>query len=607
MLPANPFFSFLNYILRALVCLLWLLCGSWALASEVKSIPKGISAPLGKNIEYLEDRDRTLTIEQVMALSEGWAISGDEVFNQGYSPSTWWLKLVIENPQPHPEWFLEVAYAVLDYLTVYLVKDDQILRAYEMGDKLPFGSRPIEHRYFVVPVTIPQNERITVYIQVRSSSSLQVPITLWERNNFNAADIGRTALHGIYYGGLVIIAMYNLLIYLALGERTYLHYVGYVMAMFFFMVSLNGWSFQFLWPLATHWNDTAILVSLSCVVLFCATFTRRFLDFKTLSPVLVHSANLLVALSLIAIAASFVMPYSTGIRVVIALAVAACVWALGSGLFAWYRRNPSASVYVIAWSGLIIGGIILALSKFHVIPSNLFTDYATQAGSLMEVVLLSFALAERINRERALRFQAQQDALLIQRQANEELEQRVAARTLELEEANRKLQELSDTDQLTGLKNRRCLNQYLDKEVARAARYPHTIAILLVDIDHFKSVNDTHGHLVGDDCLGEVAKRIAEQMRWPSDLVARYGGEEFCLVLPETDPQGALTVAERIREKVAERPVETGGSALDITISIGVCAAIPERPDMVNDLLARADKALYRAKKNGRNRVEIAG
>ncbi len=606
MLLSMVSFFRLGCIKQLLFLGLCLMCSSCAFGTDVKTIPKGISAPLGEQIEYLKDEDHSLTIEQVMATTDGWSTSGDEVFNQGYNKSTWWLKLIIENPHPYEDWFLEVAYAVLDYLNIYLVKDGEILDSYEMGDKLPFRFRPIEHRYFVVPVTIPQSEQMAVYIKVRSSSSVQVPITLWERNNFNAADIGRTAIHGIYYGGLVIIAIYNLLIYLALGERTYLHYVGYVMAMFLFMASLNGWAFQFLWPIATSWNDTAILVSLTSVVFFGVTFTRRFLDFKSLSPPLMFSSHVFIVLSVITIAACFVIPYSIGIRLVIALAVAACVWALGSGIYAWYRGNSSASIYVIAWSGLIVGGIILALNKFHIIPSNLFTDYATQAGSLMEVVLLSFALAERINREKALRFKAQQDALSIQQLANEELEQRVAARTLELEEANRKLQELSDTDQLTGLKNRRYLNQYLDKEVARANRYPHNIAILLIDIDHFKSVNDTHGHLVGDDCLTEVAKRIATQMRWPTDLAARYGGEEFCIVLPETDLRGARTVAERIREKVNSRPVDTRDKSLDISVSVGVYAAIPERPDMVNDLVARADEALYRAKENGRNRVEVA-
>lgn len=582
------------------------LIASVAFASEPITITESNGISLGEGIAYIEDVDGSLTFEKVRRLPDGWTISEDEVFNQGYSKSTWWLKVPLVNPHGHEDWFLEVAYGVLDYVSIYLVANGELIKSYEMGDKYYFDKRPIEHRYFVVPVSIPKSEQITIYLRVKSTSSIQVPLTLWERDSFNAADIGRTAIHGIYYGGLVIIAIYNLLIYLALGERTYLYYVGYVLAMFLFMASLNGWAFQFLWPLATSWNDTSILVSLTLVVLFGVCFTRRFLDLKKHSRFFSATSHLFIVVSFIVVGLCFVTSYSVGIRVVIILAVTACLWAPLAGVVAWLKGHQSATIYIIAWSGLIIGGIILALNKFHIIPSNLFTEYATQGGSLMEVVLLSFALAERINKERALRFKAQQDALAIQQQANEELEQRVAARTLELEEANKKLKELSDTDQLTGLKNRRYLNQYLDKEVTRAARYSHHIAVLLIDIDYFKAVNDNYGHLVGDDCLSEVAKRISSQMRWPTDLAARYGGEEFCIVLPETDLDGAKTVAERIRESVCHTKVDTREMVLDVSVSIGVCAAVPVSPDLVNEMVAKADEALYKAKDNGRNRVELA-
>jgi diguanylate cyclase len=301
-----------------------------------------------------------------------------------------------------------------------------------------------------------------------------------------------------------------------------------------------------------------------------------------------------------------VTPYSVGIRVIIPFAAFACFWAWASGVFAWYKGQRSAGIYVLAWSGLLTGGIILALNKMQIIPRNFFTDYAVQMGTLLEVLLLSFALAERINHERTLRLNAQNHSLGMQKKSNEELEYRVIERTKELEIANSKLQELSDTDQLTGLKNRRFLDLYIDKEIARGVRYQHNLAVLLIDIDHFKTVNDQYGHLVGDDCLKEVAKIFSTQiLRRPTDLSARYGGEEFCVVLPETNNKGAISVANRIRENIQQLTIESRGFNGHLTISVGVYAAVPSSNELSSEYLERADNALYLAKENGRNRVEV--
>ena len=590
-------------MLLNLTCLLFFICGVVQAKSLVLT-PQNQHFAIGGGVQFYEDKEKSLTIEDVRALRNEWKVNENETFNKGYSASAWWLKFNIDNESNHSDWLIEIAYAVLDYVDVFIVDNDGNITKSTMGDKLPFQTRPLEHRYFVVPMPIPQSKSVTVYIRAVSTSSVQVPITVWGTKAFNASDIGRTALHGLYYGGLFIIAIYNLLIFFALKERTYLYYVGYVLAMLVFMASLNGWAFQFFWPYSVGWNDTVILISLDLIVLFGLMFTQRFLNFNKLSQPLFIAAKVIAVVCIALIFVLMLIPYSIGIRIIIVYAAFGCLWALFTGIYAWRKGNQSAAIYVVAWSWLLVGGIILALNKFHIFPRNTFTDYAAQFGSLIEVLLLSFALAERINKEKALRFAAQQDALHIQQQANEELEQRVSSRTLELEEANAKLQEISNTDQLTRLKNRRFLDQYIETEIARGARYQHGVAVLLIDIDHFKAVNDTYGHLVGDDCLQEVAKRINDQVRWPTDLVARYGGEEFCMILPETDLEGAITVAERVRDKVNAHAVETSEIELYISVSVGAYAAIPRSAEQGNEFLALADEALYKAKDNGRNRVE---
>ena len=169
---------------------------------------------------------------------------------------------------------------------------------------------------------------------------------------------------------------------------------------------------------------------------------------------------------------------------------------------------------------------------------------------------------------------------------------------------NLRLAALAQTDPLTQVLNRRALTDRLVSELDRARRYGHSVAILMLDLDHFKAVNDTRGHLVGDGVLKDVAEILRGAVR-SADFVARYGGEEFVVVLPETSVEGALHFAERLRERIATTPFSGGGSGvtLELSASIGVALFPGPRITSVDDLLAAADGALYRAKSDGRNRV----
>ncbi|HJU73061.1 MAG TPA: diguanylate cyclase [Gemmatimonadaceae bacterium] len=169
---------------------------------------------------------------------------------------------------------------------------------------------------------------------------------------------------------------------------------------------------------------------------------------------------------------------------------------------------------------------------------------------------------------------------------------------------NRRLEQLAATDPLTDVLNRRALTDRLLGEMERVRRYETTVSILLIDLDFFKRVNDTHGHLVGDDVLTEVAELLQRAVR-AVDVVARFGGEEFVIVLPETGAVGAHSFAERIRELVeAQTFVQAAdGTGLRITASIGVATFPSPGLQSVEDLLAKADQALYRAKAEGRNLV----
>ncbi len=168
---------------------------------------------------------------------------------------------------------------------------------------------------------------------------------------------------------------------------------------------------------------------------------------------------------------------------------------------------------------------------------------------------------------------------------------------------NRRLEELATTDALTRLLNRRALLERLNVEVDRARRFESLLSLLMVDLDHFKSVNDQHGHLVGDTVLRQMGSLLSGAVR-TIDVVARYGGEEFVLILPETATEGAAIFAERLRRSVSEHRFDVvPGRSLHLTCSVGVATFPSPRVASTDDLFARADEALYRAKSGGRNQV----
>jgi diguanylate cyclase (GGDEF)-like protein len=192
---------------------------------------------------------------------------------------------------------------------------------------------------------------------------------------------------------------------------------------------------------------------------------------------------------------------------------------------------------------------------------------------------------------------------------NLSLERKVEERTAELRSANERLmtlnhelEKMSITDPLTQVYNRRYFMERLRQELKRVSRYGPSVSLLMVDIDYFKRVNDTYGHQAGDIILAGVARLIKAKLR-ETDLIARYGGEEFCLIATSTEKAGAVILAERVRKLVEETAFEHGGNSIRVTVSIGIGTWDPLLKDDSEELVRRADVALYRAKHEGRNRV----
>lgn len=231
-------------------------------------------------------------------------------------------------------------------------------------------------------------------------------------------------------------------------------------------------------------------------------------------------------------------------------------------------------------------------------PQNWYQKYGTMLEYLLSALIILFLFVSFQNIK-------QRKILNIKRKASEQLEAMVKQRTQELAKANKELKTLSNIDGLTQLYNRRYLDSMLNKEVNRAIRHQHSLALLICDIDYFKKYNDYYGHLAGDDCIKKVAEILKSISKRSGDVAARYGGEEFCLILPNTNLTEVMTIADKIQQSLADLALPHEKSTLNqlVTLSIGVFACIPPKDTSAETFISCADQALYASKANGRNKI----
>lgn len=571
---------------------------------------------------YWVDSQGKASLEDVLAMQEGqWRATSPTSISHGYVDEPYWFRVSIRNTTDRPtNPYLQIGYPVLNHINLYRVENGRLAQQWQLGNKLPFNDRPFQHRDFVVPFEMGPGETLTLYLRVETDSSMQLPLTLWTSEAFQAYEQTDMLFQGIYYGIALAMVLYHLFVYFALRERTFLYYVGYITAMPLFLATLGGLSYQYLWPGATWWSDQLMLIFLNTVLLLGTLFTVRFLSITRNNHRFFHYGlrGLAITAGLMIVVGLFV-PFGHIVLPSILLAFVACCAMLVVGVVRLLHRDPAARYYTLAWFFMLFGGIILALNKFALVPNTLFTANAVQAGSALGVILLSIAIADRLNKEKQTAFEAQQlalreeknarlaqaETLKVQEEANTQLEERVRERTEALEEANSKLLEFSATDALTGLRNRGHFEERFPSACVDAFRHQRPLALLVLDIDRFKSFNDTYGHLIGDECLKMVAQLIAEIVTRPQDLVARFGGEEFVIILPNTDETGAVSVAERIRNKVQKTPFRVSHGVVQVTLSVGITSRVPESPEIGERLFEEADQALYRAKEAGRNRIIV--
>lgn len=524
----------------------------------------------------------------------------------GFQDGAYWFHAVLVNRHPlEQRWLMVQEYALSDYVDVWLRYADGRTTHQASGDRLPFSSRSVRYRHPNFLLELPQDEPVGLLVRVRSQSSMQVPLVAYTRTAFT--EVARDAQFsiGLYYGILLALFFYNLVLWLTLRDASYFWYLFHIGAFGLVLFCLNGLGFEYLWPESPWLADKSVPLSISLALVGMHQFARVFLQLRQRWPagnrVSLASIALFVAFGI----AAFVLPYRTITPVVSIAVLASILWITAATAFVLVRGYGPARLFLVAWAMFLAGTAAFTLVAFGLLPKVFITEYGVQIGSALEMLFLSIALSHRYG---ALRDENER----IVADANRQLERKVAQRTQEvrstltqLEDAHARLRDSSRRDGLTGLFNRTHFHEAFEEMLQSAVAEGAPVALLMIDLDHFKAINDRHGHLVGDACLRAAADRISACLRADEALVARFGGEEFVVALRSHGLDSALAIAERLRQAVSATPCVARGVAVPISASIGlhVLTAASLRVDAA---VQAADEALYAAKRDGRDCVRAS-
>lgn len=604
---------------RACISLHWLMLLLLIMGSAVSVASMEADSQVPE-LEVLEDATHLLTFDSVREQAANrWMFAGQAVPSFGFSRNVYWVRFSHANVAAKKQrLYVEVGYPLLSDVTLYQWNGERLVSERRLGSRKPFSERPVQHRHLIFPITLPASGAHDFYLRIESASAVQIPVTLWKRAAFHAHDQYVTLQQGVYYGLVCVMVLYSLFLCWQMRDRVYAWFVLFMGTFSLTQLTLSGYAFQLLWPQSPGWNQISLVVLIPVMVAVGCMFAQRALQLQTHAPRFYRLANVLAVAAMMLALGGLLYPYQMMIRLDASLVIIACLTAFYASHFQWWRKKqPFAGYFALAWSVFLLGAVFLALNKLAIVPRTLETELAAQVGSAIAIVLWSFALAERASAlareqleiERNNRVASEQ-LLQLQQETSSLLEHQFKSRTRELNDAleevqllNAELTEISHTDQLTGARNRRFMDAFLVRELKRARRFQRPLSMMMIDIDHFKAVNDTYGHPVGDLCLKRVMQMVTAQLRRCHDEVCRYGGEEIAVIMPDTPLQGVMIQANRIREAVAAMHIEYGDTQIRLTVSIGVSCSDGDKHEEPLALITAADQALYQAKRAGRNRV----
>lgn len=393
---------------------------------------------LGMHLDTLEDTEGNWSLEQVRSsrFNKKWVKNEKKVPNFGFTKSAYWLRFQVvhqtlgELPSSavnindagadqitrYPsKWLLELSYAFIDQVDFYFKTMDNQYHVIKSGDQRAYSAREFKYHNFVFPLILYNQSPQVFYIRVQTEGSIELPLTLWSPNSFFQKVEQEQSALGIYYGIMLAMLLYNLFIFLLVKEKTYLFYVLYIICWTISQMIINGYAVQYLWGDVLWWVNRSFSFMSGVMGVWIFVFSMSFLQTEKYVPTLHKILKIVVVTFVLHSVFSLIIPYSISIRISTVLFLSFLPLLIVVGILCWNQGFTAARYYLLAWISLIIGVILFLLKSIDLLPSVFITNYGVQIGSAIEVLLLSFSLADRINQEKKEKLQAEKNRLLAQK------------------------------------------------------------------------------------------------------------------------------------------------------------------------------------------------
>ncbi len=477
-----------------------------------------------------------------------------------------------------------------------------------------------------VMITVAPYSQVIIYLAIESSTQLRSSLMIYSSEVYIEESNALQFQQGVAIGGLFCLSIAFMLLFFATGNKLIFILSGYFLTNTLLLSVMFGFNLYYLLPYLPELVGIEIPLLTAISAIFLLIFTAQFFNLKAKS----YNIYQVIRISLWGLL--LYMPLSIQFSIVDNVNISMAIYALvlfsliilGLYLHRHDSRLALLFTFVMAVQFIFVLVVISSVNWFD-IGFIAYRSLVYGAFFWINCLLVTFILSRQyrhqlIDKQKAQRQairnaitseKAQEELFRLQSQSQGELENRVQERTLELnialqelEDANHELEQKNTLDELTGLFNRRFYDQKIIAEYRRSKRNLTPLSLVIIDIDHFKVVNDTYGHLAGDRCIAWLSEHIKQSLKRSTDMAFRYGGEEFCLILPDTDGKGAVALAEKLRENIANQACIYKDVSIPLTISNGIFTYLQQDNVLPEQLFSSADKALYQAKNNGRNQTQ---